>query len=320
MTEKENQQVNNLIFKELIKRGYSEKNGSKTWNLADSKLIFCSNDEGQAFFDFEKNSRYQNKIDLQEINTIKENIKEIKNNIKDKAVNIVDLGCGSGKKAADIIQRLKLKDFKIRYCPVDINSDLVRMATDTVRKENPEEVIKMQWIVSDFDNIENIAKSIRYKEYQKNVFLLLGNTMENLDIHEILYSIRRSMREGDLLILGNSIWNKESQEMLELYKKSTTLKKLLINIPMGLGFKEQELEMDIGFKESRIEVYYNIKINKTVELYGKKIEFKKGDRLLVLLSYKYEKKDLIEILNMYFDNVNMKISEDGFYSVSICKK
>lgn len=318
MTEQKSPQVNNLIFKELIKRGYSEDKSFKTWNLADSKLIFCSDDGAQAFFNFEKSSRYQNKIDVQEIDTIKNNIEEIKNNIKDEAVNIVDLGCGSGKKAASIIQQLK--DFKIRYCPVDINSDLVRIAADTVRKENPEEVIKMQWIISDFDNIENIAKSIRYKEYQKNIFLLLGNTMENLDIHEIFYNIRRSMREGDLLILGNSIWDKESQEMLELYKKSTTLKKLLINIPMGLGFREQEVEMDIEFRESRIEVYYNIKVDKIVELYGKKIEFRKGDRLLVLLSYKYEKKNLVEILSMYFGDVNMKISEDGFYSVSICKK
>lgn len=318
MAEKENQRVNNLIFKELIKRGYSEKNSSKIWNLADSKLIFCLNNGGQTFFDFEKNSRYQNKIDLQEINTIKNNIKEIKDNIKDKAINIVDLGCGSGKKAASIIQQLK--DFKIRYCPIDINSDLVRVAADTVRKENPEEVIKMQWVISDFDNIENISRSIRYKEYQKNIFLLLGNTMENLDIHEILYNVRRSMKEGDLLILGNSIWDNKSQEMLELYKKSTTLKKLLINIPMGLGFREQELEMDIEFRESRIEVYYNIKVDKTIELYGKKIEFKKGDKLLVLLSHKYVKKELIEILNMYFDNVDMKISKYGFYSVSICKK
>ncbi len=318
MAEKESRQVNNLIFKELIKRGYSEENGSKIWNIADSKLIFCSNNKEQAFFDFEKNSRYQNKIDFQEINTIQDNIKEIKDNIKDKAINIVDLGCGSGKKASNIIQ--KLKGFKIRYCPVDINSDLVEVAINTVRKENPEEVIKMQWIISDFDNIENISKSIRYKEYQKNIFLLLGNTIENLDIHEILYNIRRSMREGDLLILGNSIWNHKSQEMLELYRESTTLKKLLINIPMGLGFKEEELKMNIELVESRIEVYYNIEVDKTVELYGKKIEFKKGDKLLVLLSYKYEKKDLLKILNMYFDEVDMKISEDGFYSVSICKK
>ncbi len=318
MAEKESRQVNNLIFKELIKRGYSEENGFKIWNIADSKLIFCSNNKGQAFFDFEKNSRYQNKIDFQEVNTIKDNIKEIKDSIKDKAINIVDLGCGSGKKASTIIQQLK--DFKIRYCPVDINSDLVEVAINTVRKENPEEVIKMQWIISDFDNIENISKSIRYKEYQKNIFLLLGNTIENLDIHEILYNIRRAMKEGDLLILGNSIWNHESQKMLELYRESTTLKKLLINIPMGLGFKEEELKMNIELVESRIEVYYNIEVDRIVELYGGKIEFKKGDRLLVLLSYKYEKKDLIEILNMYFDEVNMKISEDGFYSVSICKK
>ncbi|MCK4649647.1 L-histidine N(alpha)-methyltransferase [Candidatus Pacearchaeota archaeon] len=318
MVKNESQKINDLIFKELIRKGHSEKKGSKIWNLADSKLLFCSEEQPQAFFDFEGKSKYQKEIDSQEMNIINNNIKNIKNKIKDKSINIVDLGCGSGKKAAKIIQ--KLKNFNIRYCPVDINSNLIEAAIDTVRKENPKEVIKMQWIISDFDNIENISKSVRYKEYQKNIFLLLGSTIENLEIHEILYNIRRSMKEGDLLILGNNILTKKPQKILELYKKSATLEQLLINIPKGLGFKEEELEMDIKLKESRIEIYYNLKIDKTIELYGKKIEFKTGDKFLVLLSYKYKKKDLVEILNMYFNEVDMKISEDGSYTLVICKK
>lgn len=315
---KEENQIDSLIFKELIKQGHSKQGESKIWNIASSKLLFCSKKHPDIFFDFEKNSRYQKEVDSHEINILEKNIDDIKKKIQDSTINIVDLGCGSGKKAARIIQ--ELKDFQIRYCPIDVNSNLVETAINTVRKENPEEVIKMQWVISNFNNIENISKSIRYKEYQKNIFLLLGNTMENLDVHEILYNIRRSMKNGDLLILGNSIWTDESQKMLELYKHSTSLKRLLINIPKGIGFKEKEVEMEVELKESRIEVYYNLKVDKVVELYNRKIEFKKGDKLLVLLSYKYKKKELIEILNMYFDEVDMKISEDKSYALAICKR
>jgi uncharacterized SAM-dependent methyltransferase len=213
-----------------------------------------------------------------------------------------------------------LKGLKIRYCPIDISSELLEEAMDAVRKENPKEVIKMQWIVSDFDNIENISKTMRYKNYQKNIFLLLGNTIENLEIHEILYQVRRAMQQGDILLIGNSLEVNRSNEMVKAYGQDSKLDNLLRQIPQGLGFKKEDIKISAKLKPSRVEVYYTINKAHTIEQHENKIKFKKGDKLLTLLSNKYKKQYLMETLNMYFDEVNLSTSADGSYALAVCKK
>lgn len=313
-------EINEIVFKELIKRGYSLSGKTRVWNIADSKLWYITPEQAKAYLDLEKSERMQKNFFKTELNLITENIQDIKDLIEDSSINLIDLGCGNGKKAASFIKHLnENKNFKIRYCPVDINSNFVSKAIETVRAENPDEVIKMQWVVSDFENIENISKLLRYKEYQKNVFLLLGNTLENLEIHDTLYQIRRSMNDGDILVIGDGLDNENKDELLHIYS-SEKIEAFLDYIPKELGFSKDEFKIIREFNNSRVEIYYELKVNKKVVFSNKEIEFHSGDKLLVFFSYKYGKDDMMSFMKMYFDDVEFFTDKKDSYALIVCKK
>jgi uncharacterized SAM-dependent methyltransferase len=313
-------EINEIVFKELIKRGYSLEGKTRIWNIADSKLWYLTQEQAKTYLNLENSERLQKNYFKTELDLISKNISDIRDLIEDKTINIIDLGCGSGKKAARFIKNLnEKKEFKIRYCPVDINSNFVSKAIETVRAENPNEIIKMQWVVSDFENIESISKLLRYKEYQKNVFLLLGNTLENLEIHETLYQIRRAMNDGDILIIGDGLDTKNKEELLHIYS-SEKIEAFLDYIPEELGFNKKEFKIIREFKNSRVEISYELKVNKKVIFSNKEINFNAGDRLLVFFSYKYDKDDMISFTKMYFDDVEFFTDKKDSYALIVCKK
>ena len=58
----ETTQINDLIFKELIKRGYSLEGNTRIWNIADSKLWYLTNEQAQAYLDLENSQEYNDAV------------------------------------------------------------------------------------------------------------------------------------------------------------------------------------------------------------------------------------------------------------------
>jgi len=310
--------INDLIFKELIKRGYSLEGNTRVFNIADSKLWYLSPEQAQAFLDLENSVDYQKDVIQKEIDLINKNIGEILENIKDDKINIIDLGCGDGKKAVLFINKFKGK-IKIRYCPVDISSYMVDKALKTIKKTDVDEIVEFQWNISDFENIENISSLLRQGEYKRTFTLLLGNTLGNFEINELLYQIRGSMKSGDFLLIGNGLDNRNEEEILKSYS-SEEVNDFLIHIPSNLGLKKEDAELGVRFKNSRVELYYTLKNNKTIKFQNKEVHFNIGDQIIVAVSYKYNKEDFQSFLKIYFDDVKTYISEDSSYALAFCKK
>src|SRR3989344_8887774 len=195
--------INDLIFKELIKRGYSLEGNTRVWNIADSKLWYLTPEQAQGFLDLEQGKLYQKEVIQKEIDLVTLNMTDIMKEVGVKnPLNIIDLGCGDGKKAVLFIGNMKDK-VQIRYCPIDISGYMVSKAIEQIKKLNVREIVEFQWNISDFENLENISTLLRNKEYPKNLVLLLGNTLGNFEINELLYSIKNSMKSGDYLLIGN---------------------------------------------------------------------------------------------------------------------
>ena len=145
-------QINDLIFKELIKRGYSLEGNTRIWNIADSKLWYLTPDQAQALLDLEDEEEYKKTVTQQEIDLINNNIEEILRKFKNEPINVIDIGCGDGRKAAMFIE--KFKGTKIRYCTIDISSYMVNKAIRRVKEiSTVEEVVEFQWNISDFEQI-----------------------------------------------------------------------------------------------------------------------------------------------------------------------
>jgi len=318
MAEKKGQQINDLIFRELIKRGYSLEGNTRIWNIADSKLWYLKPEQAQSFLDLEDSKEYQSEVIQKEIDLINNNISEFIGKIGTDNINIIDIGCGDGKKAVLLIDHLKGK-VKLRYCPVDISSYMVEKAIKNIKEADAGEVVKFQWNISDFENIENIATLLRYGKFKKNISLLLGNTLGNFEINELLYEIRSSMNGGDFLMIGNGLDNRKPEEILKSYD-TKEVNNFLKHIPFQLGLSEEDIELGTRFENSRVEIYYTIQKKKTIKAHDKEVTFNKGDQLLVSVSYKYTKEDFMSFMNLYFDDVIVKTSEDGSYALALCKK
>jgi uncharacterized SAM-dependent methyltransferase len=318
MAEKESQQINDLIFKELIKRGYSLEGNTRIWNIADSKLWYLTPDQAQAFLDLECSEDYRKDVIQKEIDLINNNTDEIAKKMGKENLNIIDLGCGDGKKAVIFTEHFKGK-IKLRYCPIDISGYMVNKAIEKIKKADVGEVVEFQWNISDFENIENIAVLLRQGEFKKNLTLLLGNTLGNFEINELLYEIRSSMKGGDFLLIGNGLDNRNPEEILKAYGNKF-LDKMLVKTLTQIGLDEENLEYGARFKNSRIEMYYSIKEDCKIKFLEKKVHFNEGDQVIVAVSYKYSKEDFISFLNLYFDDVMIKTSKDGSYALALCKK
>ena len=176
-------EINDLIFKELIKRGYSLEGNTRVWNIADSKLWYLTPEQAQGFLDLEQGKLYQKEVIQKEIDLVNLNMTDIMKEVGVKnPLNIIDLGCGDGKKAVLFIGNMKDK-VQIRYCPIDISGYMVSKAIEQIKKLNVREIVEFQWNISDFENLENISTLLRNKEYPKNLVLLLGNTLGNFEIN-----------------------------------------------------------------------------------------------------------------------------------------
>jgi len=310
--------VNDLIFKELLKRGYSLEGNTRIWNLADSKLWYITPGQAQAFLDLEQSEDYQKDVIQKEIDLIEKHINEITYTIKDKPINIVDLGCGDGKKASIFLSYLK-DTAKLRYCPIDISSYMVEKAIEKMSKTKVKEIIKLQWNISDFENLENITPLLRYGEYKDNFILLLGNTLGNFEIHEFLYGVRSAMKDNDFLLIGNGLDNRQSGEILKAYNNKF-LDNMLSKTITQVGLKKENLTYGARFRNSRIEMYYTIIRETVVSFLGRTVTFNVGDQIIVAVSYKYTRDDFMSFLKMYFADVNLFISKDGSYALALCKK
>ena len=312
------QQVNDLIFKELIKRGYSLEGKTRIWNIADSKLWYLTPEQAQGFLDLERGEKYRKDVIEKEINLIKGNMGDILKKVGKTPVNIIDLGCGDGKKAVLFVSNLKGK-VKMRYCPVDISGYMVEKAIDRIKKMNVGEVVEFQWNISDFENLENIASVLRKDEFKSNFLLLLGNTLGNFEINELLYEIRSSMKDGDFILIGNGLDNRHHDEILGTYN-DPNINEWLVKILMQVGFGEKDLKFGVRFKNSRVELYYTILNDKLLKFQDKNIYFSKGDQILVSVSYKYDDYDFKQIMKMYFDDIKVYTSKDKAYALALCKK
>jgi len=309
--------VNDLIFKELLKRGYKLEGRTRVWDVADSKLWYLTSKQAQGFLDLSKTKGYKKTIIEKEVSLIKKYMKDFVNSLPKKSSNIVDLGCGDGEKASLFIDEFA-KHVKIRYCPIDISSYMVSKAAKTIRKMRVGEVLEFKWNISDFENLNNITPLFRDKDFETHFMMLLGNTLGNFDREDILHGMKTSMNKSDVLLIGNGLTNGHEDWTKEY--KDKIINKWLIQITQQLGLSKDDVEYDARFVNSRVEEIYIIKKDKTIKHLGRKVNFRKGDLIIAAISYKYAKPELKKILEKFFSSVKIYTDKDETYALALCKK
>ena len=311
-------EINDLIFKELLKRGCKLEGKTRVWDVADSKLWYLTPKQAQGFLDLSKTAGYKKSIIEKEVSLIKKHMDYIVHALPQASCNIIDLGCGDGKKASLFIKELA-KHMKIRYCPIDISSYMVTKAAGTIRKMKVAKVLEFNWNISDFENLNNITPLFRDTNFETHFMMLLGNTLGNFDRDDLLDGIKKSMKKDDVLIIGNGLDADDKETYVTLYR-DTLMDKFLIKVIEQIGLSRGDVRYDVRFKNSRVEMFYTANKDKSVKHLNKQINFKKGDVILTAISYKYAKPELKKILGKFFSEVKIYTDPKETYALALCKR
>lgn len=313
-------QVNDLIFKELIKRGYSLEGKTRVWNIADSKLWYLTPEQAQAYLNLEASPDYKQAMFDTEIEMLKKTMEDISQRVLNGGtLNIIDIGCGDGKKAVPVINFLNEKA-KIRYCPIDISSYMVSKAIEKIKKLNKGEVVQFKWNISDFDNLENVSLLLRDAEFRQNLFLFLGSTISNFELHEVMYEIMEAMDTSeDYLLMGVALNTSSPEEIIKSYN-SPLVNNFLSKVLTEIGINKEDVELNVRYRKSRVEVLYHLKKDIPLEFGGQSIYFLKGDQILVAISNRYNEKDLKKAIKLYFKDAKFYVNKERTWALILCKK
>jgi uncharacterized SAM-dependent methyltransferase len=311
--------INDLIFKELLLRGFQLEENTRVWNIADSKLWYLSPSQARGYLELEKNENYKKSIISKEVSLINKNLSSFLKELPFNAYNLIDLGCGDGKKAALFINEFS-KRISIRYCPIDISSYMVNEAARTIRELGIGEVLKLKWNISDFENLDNVMPLFRDTGFGNHFMMLLGNTLGNFDREDILHGIKNSMEGNDVLLIGNGITDGHKDSDWIRDYKDEKINGWLIKVPLLMGLRQNDIKYDVRFKNSRIEEIYTLQKDVKLKHLGRVINFKSGDIIITAISYKYTISRFKANISKFFSDVKIFTDEDVSYALAFCKK
>jgi uncharacterized SAM-dependent methyltransferase len=312
-------ELKEAIFSELVKKGYSElSDGRKVWDISNRSLLYMTKSLVEDFLKVRQHPRYSQIIIDIEKDLLKKHGEDFVRSLGEEPFNLIDMGCGDGDKAKAFLEALKGKG-KVRFCPVGPNDELVKLASDNVKKGCFENVEDYEPYVADLESLHEVAAKMKNGKYKKNVILLLGSILASYDIHSYLFNLTQSMFVGDRLIIGNGIRRGERFESLEVYRHPV-FQSWVSHLIKGLGFSQEEIEYDARFANGRVECFYKLKIDKTLQVGDRDIDFRKGDEVIVAVLYKFYGPELEDFCKMYFREADLVRDSDSEYALVLCKK
>lgn len=179
----------------LIQRLQEPQNGKVNWVTNEGNT---DKDAAQAWIEVcTKETAGQGTIEVDLARDLIKDQKEKQKFFPDLPIEIIDLGCGTGEKAAIFCQSLSSLGFQeIHYTAVDAIDVLVNHAEHTVRQTG---VVKnFSKVIIDFVKALNLSCTDR----PQKLYLLLGNTINTFEPQQILPPLAGIVGQGDWLVVG----------------------------------------------------------------------------------------------------------------------
>ncbi len=309
--------INSLIFKELVRNGYSKRRGRSSWQITNPSLLFATEELARGFYNLKDFGVYRKQVIDREISLLKKNSETISKLVGTQSFNLIDMRCAGGKRALEFIKSAD-KSVKMRYCPAGTHSAITSAACDYVMGSKTKNVLSCVSRATSFERLVDMPATLRNASFQKNAILMLGSTLALFDINDFFFHLSKSIFENDVLIIGNGLRKGKRLVNLETYQ-DVSFNRWFMPLMAGLGFKLDEISYNARFGNSRIECFYTILTDKTISSGGKKISFRKGDEIIVAVIYKYYEKELRKMCKRYFSKFDF-FKDDGEYALIICRK
>ena len=111
----------NHFCKELIKWGYSVKDGTRVWDISSSKLWYLTPELAKGYLKLLEFEPFKKNVFDVEVELLKQNMGKIVEESGKKEFNMIDLDCSDGYRS-EIVAKSIPSDVKARYCLVDSGS------------------------------------------------------------------------------------------------------------------------------------------------------------------------------------------------------
>jgi dimethylhistidine N-methyltransferase len=258
---------------------------------------------------------YLTRTEIEILNSKKRQIAE---KIGDKEFNLIELGCGDGKKTRIILDEFLRKKHLFHFHPIDISENSISDFMDSLRIQYPD--LRSEGLVSDyFEGLYWLSE----QNHRKNVVLFLGSNIGNftpLKAGVFLSSLWKALNNDDLVFIGFDL-KKNIDMMVRAYndKNGVTAafnKNLLkrINRELKGNFELDQFEFYATYDavEGAIQSYLISKKKQDVFIGELKWLFslKSQEPIHTESSYKYLTSDIEDMA----DKNNFKIIENYFDS------
>jgi hypothetical protein len=316
--------LHDMLLQAFLKNGFARTNGNKSWELTELQYLSLTDDLARGFLSFSTLPKYRKHFFELEVDMIKDHGQKIVESIGGINFNLVDIYCGNGLKAIELIKEINSRTggkIKIRYCPINASQYLLDLAVNNMKDAKLPNVLEYKPFLSSGDGrcLREIGQELKKGEYKKNVVAILGGVIACFDINEYLFELDRDMAKGDVMIMGNGVRVGDRLVGLETYR-DPAFHNWFKHLMYGLGFNEKDIEADVRFGHSRFEFFYTIKKEVTKQVNGKSVTFKPGDEFVVAHLYKYYAEEFEKFCKMYFENSNIFTDKDSEYALVIGKK
>ena len=240
---------------------------------------------------------------------------------KPSNINVIDLGCGDGKKASALLGELVRLGRKVRYYAVDISPVMIDKAIETVTRLNS---VEPDSEVLDFESntLSNFTEEVRSGQFQKNLILFLGHTLGNVsNTSAVLSNIRESMGSEDYLLLGVELFDqqrltpvKEEYDFPEMHDLVFTTMEYL-GVPRSIGRFPKP-----SFINKQVVLTFIVREHWEKRFRKTNLTLERGKRIVLAHSSKFTKSALSRLmLESRFSLLDDFTDKDAKFQLSLCK-
>lgn len=234
-------------------------------------------------------------------------------------LNVIDVGSGNGIKALVVLKLLHQKFSNLRYVGLDYSKELLNIAVTNISKKNPMLDIFTYQIDFEINHFREIIKKVQKETGYSNLFLFLGHTLGNVNPIRTLLNIRNSMGIRDTLLAGVELYQPDKVDYTIKHYRNEPFYNAVFNLLTFAGFERGDGTIDVSFNELKkdVEVYFQFTKDISVQIsLCEAIEFKKGERLLIFFSHRFNEMEIGEIFRLAGLNVlDIMFDNDHVYAI-----
>jgi L-histidine Nalpha-methyltransferase len=246
---------------------------------------------------------------------------------KSEPVRLVELGAGTASKTAILLEAAVRLRSEVRYAPVDVSSDALRVARKTIASSLPE--VSVEPIVANYvvnpPQLESFAGA--------TLGLYIGSSIGNFSPEEartILRNLRGHLAAGDALLLGTDMVKDEPTLLAAYDDRDGVTAEFNLNVlhrlnrELGADFNPTRFRHRVLWSpvHSRIEMHLESTHDQVVQVAAVQLDFHfaKSERIHTENSYKFTNETIRTLLrDAGFDVERTWTDERQWYSVTLAR-